>query len=183
MAPFVFGHEMILLIYLKGNFIQNSQKDGRAIVAVSDTSAFCQANDLISRYVTSYVVFLHTSWIRSFYQNMTDDLLPHIHRTAAPRSPITDASWEPLCVDGARPTKLRSRWESRDSWPGDITSCVFEGSVVCVIWFRWKHSVWIAVGYGFPMNVPSPLYYPAHTSAYSGELWSIMVPVDAVFHA
>lgn len=41
--------------------------------------------------------------------------------------------------------------KQRQLGPGDITSCVFERSVVCVIWFRWKHSVWITVGYGFPV--------------------------------
>lgn len=54
-----------------------------------------------------------------------------------------------------------------------ITSCVFARSVVCVIWFRWKPSVWITLGYGFPV-LCSPHCYPAHTCPYPGELWFTM---------
>lgn len=53
--------------------------------------------------------------------------------------------------DGLSPEAVAEPGKQRQLGPGDITSCVFERSVVCVIWFRWKHSVWIAVGYGFPV--------------------------------
>lgn len=61
-------------------------------------------------------------------------------------------SHSPSYHETACPLKLWSSWEKqRQLGPGDITSCVFEGPVVCLIWFRWKRSVWITVGYRFPV--------------------------------
>lgn len=67
---------------------------------------------------------------------------------------ITASLWKSFGIISrtACPLKLGlSRGKRRQLGPGDITSCVFESSVVRVIWFRWKRSVWITVGYGFPV--------------------------------
>ena len=75
--------------------------------------------------------------------------------------------------DGLSPEAVVEPGKQRQSGPGDITSCVFEKSVVCVIWFRWKRSVWIAVGSGFQ---GLSLHHSASPSAYLNSLCFIIAP-------
>lgn len=65
--------------------------------------------------------------------------------------------------------------------PGDITSCVFKGPVVSVIWFRWKLSVYITTGFGFP--VLSIHHFSTQSSAYSDELQLVLSHLDVFLHS
>lgn len=78
-----------------------------------------------------------------------DKRLVHLHRCAV-RS-YHRLLWKPPSINISYVLSPEAAAEPGKTafGPGDVTSCVLQRSVVCVIWFGWERSVWITDGDGF----------------------------------